>query len=237
MYFLVYIDFNKARNNLKLTNTWEQEKLGDLFNYFNGKSYEHIQSNRGKYELINLNSISIDGGLKSSGKFIDGENKTLLKNDIVMILSDVAHGNLLGKVAVILHNNRYVLNQRVALLRSKSEININFVSHKLNSENLYFKENGTGTSQKNISKSVVEEYILRYPLNNEQSKISSLFSNLDSLITLHQWECNFWKFKNFVFDFLKFSTRFFKKNTKIHSHLRTGKVGRNMFYKLRFIRC
>ncbi|WP_185953995.1 restriction endonuclease subunit S [Mycoplasma capricolum] len=46
---------------------------------------------------------------------------------------------------------------------------------------------------------------------NEQEKIGSIFSTLDSLITLHQWECNFWKFRNFVFDFLKFQLDFLKK--------------------------
>lgn len=63
--------------------------------------------------MINLNSISIDGGLKSSGKFINYAKETLCKDDIVMILSDVGHGDLLGRVAIIPENNKYVLNQRV----------------------------------------------------------------------------------------------------------------------------
>ncbi len=72
--------------------------------------------------MINLNSISIDGGLKPSGKFIDEETETLLKDDLVMVLSDVGHGDLLGRVAIIPENNRFVLNQRVALLRNNSSV-------------------------------------------------------------------------------------------------------------------
>jgi len=96
---------------------WEQRKLGDVTIYKNGQGHEEKQSPQGKYELINLNSISIDGGLKSSGRFIDEAEETLLENDLVMVLSDVGHGDLLGRVALIPENNRFVLNQRVALLR------------------------------------------------------------------------------------------------------------------------
>ena len=52
---------------------WEQRKLGELTTYRNGTGHEEKQSDVGKYELVNLNSISIDGGLKPSGKFIDEE--------------------------------------------------------------------------------------------------------------------------------------------------------------------
>ena len=52
------------------TETWAQRKLCEITNYSNGKGHEGNQSDEGSYELINLNSISIDGGLKPSGKFI-----------------------------------------------------------------------------------------------------------------------------------------------------------------------
>ncbi|WP_434335314.1 restriction endonuclease subunit S [Mycoplasma capricolum subsp. capricolum] len=66
---------------------------------------------------------------------------------------------------------------------------------------------------------------LLFPLINEQHKILKTFNSLDSLITLHQWECNFWKFRNFVFDFLKFSTRFFKKIQKYTHTWEQEKLG------------
>ncbi|MCT4434134.1 restriction endonuclease subunit S, partial [Lactococcus cremoris] len=48
-----------------------------MTNYKNGKGHEDKQSTFGKFELINLNSISISGGLKHSGKFIDEADDTL----------------------------------------------------------------------------------------------------------------------------------------------------------------
>ena len=70
--------------------------MGDVAEYRNGQGHEDKQSDYGKYELVNLNSISIDGGLKPSGRFVDEAQDTLLKDDLVMVLSDVGHGDLLG---------------------------------------------------------------------------------------------------------------------------------------------
>ena len=169
------------------TDAWEQRKLCTLTNYKNGKGHESQQLDSGKYELINLNSISIDGGLKSSGKFINETNETLLKNDLVMVLSDVAHGDLLGRVAKIPENNRYVLNQRVALLRPYEGENSTFLFVCINASQSYFKQLGAGSSQLNISKNTVETFSPYIPKNSEeQSKIGEFFSNLDNLITLHQ---------------------------------------------------
>ena len=110
---------------------WEEKKLGDVMDYKNGKGHENKQKSFGKFELVNLNSISIDGGLKPSGKFIDEADITLEKNDLVMVLSDVAHGNLLGRVAIIPENNLYVLNQRVALLRPNNDIHSLFILYNI----------------------------------------------------------------------------------------------------------
>ena len=168
------------------TDTWEQYKLRDISIYKNGTSNEGGQSSLGKYELINLNSIDIEGGLKSSNKFIDYASETLQKNDIVMVLSDVAHGYLLGRVALIPEDNRYVLNQRVALLRINIEANPSYIARNINANQLYFKNLGAGSSQLNISKSTVENYMVGFPTIVEQVKIASLFDSLDNLITLHQ---------------------------------------------------
>ncbi len=166
---------------------WEKCILSDVTEYHNGKGYESEQSTSGKYELINLNSISIDGGLKPSGKFINNAELTLNKDDLVMILSDVGHGDLLGRVAIIPENNKYVLNQRVALLRPELEVLPLFLYYTINVNQIYFKKQGAGMSQLNISKSSVEDFEFLYPtIREEQIKISNYFKNFDNLITNHK---------------------------------------------------
>lgn len=172
------------------TDDWEQRKLGELTIYRNGTGHEEKQSESGKYELINLNSISIDGGLKPSGKFIDEETETLLKDDLVMVLSDVGHGDLLGRVAIIPENNRFVLNQRVALLRNNSSVDIKYLFSYINAHQIYFKKQGAGSSQLNISRGSVENFEVLLPHKDEQKKIGKYLSSIDNLITLHQRKYN-----------------------------------------------
>jgi type I restriction enzyme S subunit len=173
---------------------WDEKELGKLTDYANGKGHEDKQKKCGKYELINLNSISIGGGLKSSGKFIDETNSTLEKNDLVMVLSDVAHGDLLGRVALIPKSNTYVLNQRVALLRPNCDICSLFLLYNINAHQSYFKKQGAGMSQLNISRGAVEGFISYIPEKKEQTQIGNYFQKLDALINQHQQQIT--KFNN-----------------------------------------
>ena len=168
------------------TGDWEQRKLASMTNYKNGKGHEDKQSTIGKLELINLNSISISGGLKHSGKFIDEADDTLQKDDLVMILSDVGHGDLLGRVALIPEDDRFVLNQRVALLRPNATADPQFLFSYINAHQYYFKAQGAGMSQLNISKGSVENFISFVPIIEEQKKIGTFFKQLDDTIALHQ---------------------------------------------------
>lgn len=177
----------------EFTSDWEQCKLGEITIYRNGTGHEEKQSESGKYELINLNSISIDGGLKPSGKFIDEETETLLKDDLVMVLSDVGHGDLLGRVALIPENNRFVLNQRVALLRNKGSVDIQYLFSYINAHQTYFKKEGAGSSQLNISRGSVENFDVLLPHKDEQKKIGSYFANLDNLIQSAEKELDGYK--------------------------------------------
>jgi type I restriction enzyme S subunit len=172
------------------TGAWEERKLSAMTDYKNGKGHEDRQSDNGKYELVNLNSISIDGGLKHSGKFVDETEDTLVENDLVMVLSDVGHGDLLGRVALIPENDRFVLNQRVALLRPNNTVDPQFLFSHINAHQQYFKTQGAGMSQLNISKGSVEGFTSCVPHKEEQIKIGELFSNLDNLLTLHQRQLN-----------------------------------------------
>ena len=173
----------------KVNYVWEQRKLGEIATYRNGKAHEANQLDVGTYELVNLNSISIDGGLKPSGKFIEDGSDTLQRNDLVMVLSDVGHGDLLGRVAIIPENNRYVLNQRVALLRINDDTNTYFLFSIINRYQDYFKKLGAGSSQLNISRGIVENFEVAYPNVAEQRMIADYFQSLDHLITLHHREC------------------------------------------------
>jgi type I restriction enzyme S subunit len=167
---------------------WEEDKLGDLCEYWNGTSHENSVTDDGIYFLISLNSIDIDGNLKREMKKLSYTDNSLQKNDLVMVLSDVAHGNFLGLTDII-PNDRYVLNQRMAGLRIKdfNKVNPLFLRAFINKNQKYFKRQGQGSSQLNLSKSSVTEFqILTPPKRPEQQKIASCLSSLDEVITGEQ---------------------------------------------------
>lgn len=162
---------------------WEEKKLGDICDYSNGLSHEKSVTEKGDYYLISLNSIDISGKLKSDMKRLSNTDNSLQKNDLVMVLSDVAHGNFLGLVDII-PNDRFVLNQRMARLRLKESdlADVRFLRIFINSNQKYFKANGQGSSQLNLSKSSVTEFVVLFPLISEQKKIAECLSSLDELI-------------------------------------------------------
>lgn len=168
---------------------WEKVELRDVSTYSNGGSFENDVQENGRYELITLKSINMQGILVSSGKYIDIETPTLKKDTLVMILSEQSPG-LLGMTAQIPLDNRYVLNQRVAEIRPNKDIFSYFLSMAINKNQHYFSRSGAGTKVQNISKPNVEGYEFSCPRKKEQTQIGSYFQNLDKLISLHQAKVN-----------------------------------------------
>ena len=165
---------------------WIEKKLGDICDYKNGGAYEKNVLENGKYSLITLNSIDIFGDLKFKHKTINLESETLKKNDIIMVLSDIAHGNFLGLTALILEDDKFVLNQRMGLLRVKSNDFSHFIRKFINHNQQYFKRHGQGSSQQNLSKGDILSFKIHLPPLSEQKEIANILSTVDNEIDL--WE-------------------------------------------------
>ncbi|WP_187882754.1 restriction endonuclease subunit S [Helicobacter pylori] len=168
------------RKRLKGFNqNWQKVRLGDICEIGNGGAYETLIVENGNFKLISLNSIDIDGNLKNTMKRVNFYDNSLKQDDIVMVLSDVAHGDFLGLCAVI-PSNDYVLNQRMGRLRKKNDcINILFLRLYINANQKYFKIQGQGSSQLNLSKKAIEDFEILLPPLNEQIAIANILSDLD----------------------------------------------------------
>ena len=162
---------------------WKEVKLGDKFEYKNGKSYEKEITDNGKYNLITLNSIDITGELKNTHHKVNINDNSLKKDDVIMILSDVAHGYFLGLSALI-PDNSYVLNQRVGGLRLKSNDNVIFIRMLINFNQRYFKRMGQGSSQQNLSKGDILKFKFKLPSLEEQNAITTILTTADKEIAL-----------------------------------------------------
>ncbi len=164
---------------LMLPLNWQRVRLGDICEFGNGGAYETLIVENGDFKLISLNSIDIDGNLKNTMKRVNFYDNSLKQDDIVMVLSDVAHGDFLGLCAVI-PSNDYVLNQRMGRLRIRNDcINILFLRLYINANQKYFKMQGQGSSQLNLSKKAIEDFEILLPPLNEQIAIANILSGLD----------------------------------------------------------
>ncbi len=171
------------RKRLKGFNqAWQKIRLGDICEFGNGGAYETLIVENGNFKLISLNSIDIDGNLKNTMKRVNFYDNSLKQDDIVMVLNDVAHGDFLGLCAVI-PSNDYVLNQRMGRLRKRNDcINILFLRLYINANQEYFKMQGQGSSQLNLSKKAIEDFEILLPPLNEQIAIANVLSALDNEI-------------------------------------------------------
>ncbi|MGL2598839.1 restriction endonuclease subunit S [Helicobacter pylori] len=164
---------------LTTPSNWQKVRLGDICEFGNGGAYETLIVENGDFKLISLNSIDIDGNLKNTMKRVNFYDNSLKQDDIVMVLSDVAHGDFLGLCAVI-PSNDYVLNQRMGRLRIRNDcINILFLRLYINANQKYFKMQGQGSSQLNLSKKAIEDFEIPLPPLNEQIAIANILSALD----------------------------------------------------------
>ena len=120
--------------------------------------------------------------MKKEHKKVNINDNSLNKGDLIMVLSDVAHGNFLGLTAIIPENNKYVLNQRIGALKLKVKLNLEFIRAIINYNQKYFKLHGQGSSQQNLSKGDILKFKILLPCLEEQEKIANFLSSLDDKI-------------------------------------------------------
>ncbi len=161
---------------------WDIKQLKDIADFTNGKPHERDVIPIGRYQLITLDSVGIDGKLKADHKQTDVFDNSLQRNDIVTVLSDIAHGNLLGLCDLIPSDGAYVLNQRVGRLRIKTTAYPGFVRLQINRQQDHFRKRGQGTSQLHVYRRDFDCLWIPFPPEPEQRAIADALSDVDGLL-------------------------------------------------------
>ncbi|OAP98164.1 hypothetical protein A3O07_07020 [Ligilactobacillus aviarius] len=190
-YFLDNLFAEKEYPNLRFKyfkkDKWEKTSLNSIVTYSNGKAHEKEINNKGNLDLVMMNSITTGGRLITKKKILSPQD-TLNKNDIVIVLSDIAKGELIGKSSVIPCDNQYVLNQRIGCLHPTLNIDSFFVSKYINQKNRYFKSHAAGTSQINLSRSDVLNCTIYIPKVDEQHCVSNFIINVEKIINFYEYK-------------------------------------------------
>ena len=145
---------------------WETKILGDVCDFYNGKAHEKKIDSNGKYQVVNSKFVSSNG---EKAKRTNKAQFPLLKEDIVMVMSDVPNGKTLAKCFLIDKDDTYSLNQRVCAIRT-TNFDKRFLYYQLN-RNQYLLDFNNGENQTNLRKGDILNCELLVPPIEEQQRI------------------------------------------------------------------
>ena len=170
---------------------WEVKKIKDIAKYYNGVAHEQDVDKDGDFVLINAKFISSEGQIK---KYSNIQRFPLLKNDIVMVLSDLPNGKSLAKCFLIDEDNKYTLNQRICCFRGFEGSSV-YLKNIIN-RNPYLLSFDNGKGQTNLRKGDVEKLPIPLPplslkhlfaqrieqIEREKSEVQKSIQDLETLL-------------------------------------------------------
>lgn len=174
---------------------WELNKLGEVAQFKAGYAFKSQQmlSKKSTYQLLKMsnvyqNELRLDRN-PSFWKTIDAKQKEFLlkKGDSILTLTGTVGKKDYGYSIQIEDDNKYLLNQRLVLLRAiQSKSDNGFINYLLSTEKFLFyffaeAKGGTG-NQTNVSTEDVKNIKLNIPTLPEQQKIASFLSAVDEKI-------------------------------------------------------
>lgn len=180
---------------------WPEYLLQDLCEFQNGfafKNSEYVSGSAHTWEVFRMGYISRGGGFKedSTPVFVPKEyakkldRYLLRKGDLTIAMTDMKNSMaLLGHTARIPENERFVLNQRVGLIRvRKTEIlDPLYLYYFSNSPDYiaYLRSRANSGVQVNLSTSAIKESVLKVPPLSVQKSIGETLGSLDDKIQLN----------------------------------------------------
>lgn len=167
------------------TDEWQKVKLGSICIFETAKSKSSSINENGKYYIVDMGAVSIDGSLIPT-KTTDLKEDLLNINDVIMPKDDIGGGNIIGKTTIIKKENAYVLSDHVFKLKIH-DADALFVSYLINSFqcNKYMRRMSNGSAVLGLAKKDVEKCSLCLPTDvSEQKAIADILSEADEEIDL-----------------------------------------------------
>ena len=175
------------------TDPWEQRKLGELGTLKNGMNFSKAAMGIG-YPFVNLqnifgkNVVDISALGKAMASLGQLKDYSLLKGDVLFVRSSVKLEGV-GEAALVPESlDKTTYYGFIIRFRDEEGIDNNYKRFVFATEQVRNQiiSQATDSANKNISQSVLADLDVPLPELEEQSKIGQYFSDLDTLITLHQ---------------------------------------------------
>jgi len=163
----------------EVSNNVQWFKLRELIAFKNGKGHEKDIVLNGRYIVVNSKFISTNGEIK---KFSNKQICPLIKEDILMVMSDLPNGRALAKCFLVDENNKYSLNQRIGCFHvlNNNIIRTKFLFYVLN-RNLQLLKYDNGVDQTNLRKEDILNSDIPVPKVEEQERIVSILDRFDKI--------------------------------------------------------
>ena len=173
------------------TDDWEQRKLSELANFSKGSGYSKSDLREVGTPIILYGRLytKFETVISEVDTFVnEKENSVFSKGGEVIVpasgetAEDISRASVVGNAGIILGGDLNVL-------KPKLEIDPVFLATAISNgtQQKELSKRAQGKSIVHLHNSDLQKVMLMYPKLDEQWKIGSLFSGLDSLITLHQY--------------------------------------------------
>lgn len=166
---------------------WCETHLGDLFDIQTYSSKSSFIVSDGSRVVVDMGAISRQGDLIETKK-TDIDRDLLSKLDLVMPKDDIGGGNIIGKVAILEKENKYVCGDHVYQLVNKTANNTHFLYFLINGFviNKQLRAKANGTSQLSLGKQDILKQKVWLPKLEHQHKIVTLLITAKRSINLLQ---------------------------------------------------
>ena len=159
---------------------WETKRIEDIADIKSSSIKSNVAN--GNYYNLTMGSVSEDGLLILDKKTNSNIN-LLKKNQLIMPTRDIGKGLIIGRVALIDKDNKYVAGNCLYTLNIKHD-DSRFIFYQINSEKyrLDFLKKVTGSAQLMITEKDVRTQKISIPCLQEQQKIADFLSTIDNKI-------------------------------------------------------
>lgn len=175
---------------------WKNVNLGDYCEIKNGYAFKSKDFCTSGVPVIKIKNVKPNHIVENEFSYIPEDialkkNKWIIKKgDVLLTMSgnraDGSPESWVGKAALFTLDGKYLLNQRVASIRSKSdELDTEYLGYYLSSweSQLYFVNHSNSSGgQANISPDIVKQYTIPLPSMEIQKRIVSILKTIDKMI-------------------------------------------------------
>ena len=182
-----------------MKSNWKLVSLGEVCDIKNGYAFKSKDFCSSGIPVVKIKNVKPNQIIESDFSYVpetvaNEKSKWLIsKGEILLTMTgnraDGSPESWVGKAALFALEGKYLLNQRVASIKSNSDaLDTEYLGYYLSSweSQLYFiKHSNSSGGQANISPTTVKEYSIFLPPIDEQKRIVSILRALDNKIKIN----------------------------------------------------